>query len=67
MIGEVTDSKRLVLDEEQFKLAARRKISLRQLLRLEKKKEAEQERLNEIVKQDIALIGNCTFFFEFLL
>jgi hypothetical protein len=64
LCGEVSDPDRVKISSEEFKLKARRKISLRQLMLFEKQKALEKARVTDQVNMEIVMIGNCTCIFK---
>eukprot|EP01116_Phalansterium_solitarium_P010346 TRINITY_DN2503_c0_g1_i2.p1 TRINITY_DN2503_c0_g1~~TRINITY_DN2503_c0_g1_i2.p1 ORF type:complete len:779 (+),score=372.13 TRINITY_DN2503_c0_g1_i2:133-2469(+) len=58
LIQEVCDPERMKLPAEEFQAKARRKVSLRQLMLIEKQKALEQMRITELVNKEIELLGN---------
>jgi hypothetical protein len=59
LCAEVSDPERVKISSDEFKLKARRKISLRQLMLLEKQKALERARVTDQVNSEITMIGNC--------
>ncbi|PRP89393.1 inner arm dynein, group 5 [Planoprotostelium fungivorum] len=58
LISEVSDPERVKIVSDDFKIRARRKISLRQLMLLEKQKALEQARITHQVNAEITMIGS---------
>ncbi len=61
LTAEVSDPERVKITTDEFKLKARRKISLRQLMLLEKQKALERARITDRVNAEITMIGNCKY------